>query len=78
LKRVVDEKCALEFTDLPRQLDAKYKESESLKVVNTLLMEQIDLHLPPATPPVADATLTKKYDDFLFAHEDIKKKLIAK
>ncbi|KAF6144769.1 hypothetical protein GIB67_016843, partial [Kingdonia uniflora] len=28
--------------------------------------------------PVPDATLRKKYDDLLFAHEDVKKKLIAK
>ncbi|KAF6136031.1 hypothetical protein GIB67_006923 [Kingdonia uniflora] len=88
LKRLVNEQCALEFADLPRQLDAKifecknleekntsleaklrqksgledcnkslsvelnkkYKESESLKMVNALLMEQIDLRFPPATP----------------------------
>ncbi|KAF6164331.1 hypothetical protein GIB67_029214 [Kingdonia uniflora] len=117
LKRVVDEQYALEFADLPKQLDAKIlecknleaelrqksgleycnqslsvelnkkcKESESLKVVNALLMEQIDLHLPSATllavlqshQPVSDATLAKKYDDLLAAHEDVKKKLIAK
>ncbi|KAF6168202.1 hypothetical protein GIB67_011587 [Kingdonia uniflora] len=54
------------------------KKSESLKMVNTLLMEQIDLHLPPATPPMPDAALTKKYDDLLSVHEDVKKKLIAK
>ncbi|KAF6167655.1 hypothetical protein GIB67_031238 [Kingdonia uniflora] len=116
LKRVVDEQCALEFADLPRQLDAKIlecknleeknisleaelkskfgledcnqslsvelnkkcKEIESLKVVNTILMEQIDMQLPPATPPVPDTTLAKKYEDLLAAHEDVKKKLIAK
>ncbi|KAF6148887.1 hypothetical protein GIB67_014258 [Kingdonia uniflora] len=124
LKRVVDEQCALEFADLPRQLDAKIleyknleekflsleaelrqksslddcnqslsvelnkkcKETESLKTVNALLMEQIDLQLPSATPlavlqshqPVPDTALTKKYEDLLAAHEDIKKKLIAK
>ncbi|KAF6148247.1 hypothetical protein GIB67_012022 [Kingdonia uniflora] len=124
LKRVVDVQCALEFADLPRQLESKIleyknleaknisleaelrqksgledcnqslsielnkkcKESESLKAVNELLMEQIDLHLLPATPlvvlqshqPVPDATLAKKYDDLLAAHEDVKKKLIAK
>ncbi|KAF6142776.1 hypothetical protein GIB67_023258 [Kingdonia uniflora] len=124
LKRVFDEQRALEFVDLPRQLDAKIlecknleekntsleaelrqksgledgnqslfvelnkkcKEIEILKAVNALLMEQIDLQLPPATPlpvlqshqPVLDTTLTKKYEDLLAAHEDIKKKLIAK
>ncbi|KAF6154028.1 hypothetical protein GIB67_026682, partial [Kingdonia uniflora] len=113
LKRVVDEQCALEFADLPRQFDAKYKnleekntsleaelrqksgledcnqslsvklnkkckKSKSLKAVNTLLKEQIDLHLPSATPLVLDATLAKKHDDLLSAHEDVKKKLIAK
>ncbi|KAF6162677.1 hypothetical protein GIB67_013291 [Kingdonia uniflora] len=88
LKRVDDEQCALEFADLPRQLDAKIleyknleeintsleaelrsksgledcnqslsvelnkkcKEIESLKAVNTILIEQIDIQLPPATP----------------------------
>ncbi|KAF6172339.1 hypothetical protein GIB67_024961 [Kingdonia uniflora] len=114
LKHVVDEQCALEFADLPRQLDAKSakiwrkkntslkaelwqksgledcnqslfvemnkkcKESESLKAVNALLIEQIDLQRPPATPPVPDTTLTKKYEDLLAVHEDVKKKLIAK
>ncbi|KAF6135941.1 hypothetical protein GIB67_006833, partial [Kingdonia uniflora] len=102
LKCVVDGQCALEFADLPRQLDAKEaelrqksgledcnqslyvelnkkcKEIESLKVLNAFLMEQIDLHLPPTTPPVPDATLAKKYDELLAAHEDVKKKLIAK
>ncbi|KAF6136413.1 hypothetical protein GIB67_019296, partial [Kingdonia uniflora] len=78
LKRVVDGQCALEFTDLPRQLDAKCKEIESLKAVNTILMEQIDMQLPPTTPPVPDTTLAKKYEDLLAAHEDVKKKLIAK
>ncbi|KAF6162433.1 hypothetical protein GIB67_017321 [Kingdonia uniflora] len=124
LKCVVDEQCALEFADLPRQLDAKIleyknlevkntsleaelrqksgledcnqslsvelnkkcKKSESLKAINALLMEQIDLHLPPAIPlvvlqshqSVSDATLAKKYDDLLAAHEDVKKRLITK
>ncbi|KAF6174788.1 hypothetical protein GIB67_031312 [Kingdonia uniflora] len=124
LKRVVDEQCALEFVDLPRQLDPKIlkcknleekntilgaklrqksgpedcnkslfvelnkkcKESESLKAVNALLMEQIDLQHPPATPltvlqshqPVPDTTLANKYEDLLVVHEDVKKKLIAK
>ncbi|KAF6168353.1 hypothetical protein GIB67_018193 [Kingdonia uniflora] len=124
LKRVVDEQCALEFADLPRQLDAnilerknleekntsleaelrqksgledcnqslsvelnkKCKKIESLKAVNALLMEQIDLQLLPATPlavlqshqPVPDTTIAKKYEDLLAAHKDIKKKLIAK
>ncbi|KAF6153077.1 hypothetical protein GIB67_034799 [Kingdonia uniflora] len=116
LKRVVDEQCALQFADLPTQLDAKIleyknleakntsleaelrqksgledcnqslsvelnkkcKESKSLKAVNALLMKQIDLYLPPATLSVPDATLAKKYDDLLAAHEDVKKKLIAK
>ncbi|KAF6155900.1 hypothetical protein GIB67_039231 [Kingdonia uniflora] len=86
LKPVVDEQCVLEFADLPRQLDARCKESESLKAVNALLVEQIDLQLPSATPlvvlqshqPVPDTTLAKKYEDLLAAHEDVKKKLIAK
>ncbi|KAF6145853.1 hypothetical protein GIB67_028848, partial [Kingdonia uniflora] len=124
LKRVVDEQCALEFADLPRQLDAKIlecknleekntsleaelrqksslkdynqslsvelnkkcKEIESLKAVNTLLMEQIDFQLPPATPlavlqshqPVPDTTLKRKYEDLFATNKDIKKKLIAK
>ncbi|KAF6171672.1 hypothetical protein GIB67_042187, partial [Kingdonia uniflora] len=78
LRCVVDEQCVLEFADLPRQLDVKYKEIETLKAVNTILMEQIDMQLPPATPPVLDTTLTKKYEDLLAAHEDVKKKLIAK
>ncbi|KAF6154673.1 hypothetical protein GIB67_000557 [Kingdonia uniflora] len=76
LKRVVGEQCALEFADLPRQLDAKYKEIESLKKVNTILMKQINMQLPPATPlavlqshqPVSDTTLAKKYEDLLAAH----------
>ncbi|KAF6135956.1 hypothetical protein GIB67_006848, partial [Kingdonia uniflora] len=86
LKCVADEQCALEFTDLPRQLDAKCKETESLKAVNTILMEQIDIQLLLTTPlavlqshqPVPDTTLAKKYEDLLAAHEDIKKKLIVK
>ncbi|KAF6155875.1 hypothetical protein GIB67_039206, partial [Kingdonia uniflora] len=68
------------------ELNKKCKEIESLKVVNALLMEQIDLQFPPATSlamlqshqPVPDTTLAKKYEDLLVAHEDIKKKLIAK
>ncbi|KAF6155385.1 hypothetical protein GIB67_019911 [Kingdonia uniflora] len=32
------------------ELNKKCKESESLKVINALLMEQLDLQLPPATP----------------------------
>ncbi|KAF6175088.1 hypothetical protein GIB67_039001 [Kingdonia uniflora] len=108
LKHVVNEQCTLEFTDLPKQLDAKIleyknleaknksleaelrskscKEIESLKAVNTILMEQIDIQLPPTTPlvvlqshqPVPDTTLAKKYEDLLAAHEDVKKKLITK
>ncbi|KAF6164767.1 hypothetical protein GIB67_041019, partial [Kingdonia uniflora] len=35
---------------LSAELNKKCKESVSLKVVNTLLIEQIDLHLPPAIP----------------------------
>ncbi|KAF6145797.1 hypothetical protein GIB67_016246, partial [Kingdonia uniflora] len=54
------------------------REIESLKAFNALLIEQIDLQLPPATPPVPDTTLGKKYEDLLAAHDDIKKKLIAK
>ncbi|KAF6144686.1 hypothetical protein GIB67_006178, partial [Kingdonia uniflora] len=68
------------------ELNKKCKKIESLKAVNALLMEQIDLQLLPATPlvvlqshqPVPDTTLAKKYEDLLAAHEDIKKKLIAK
>ncbi|KAF6160649.1 hypothetical protein GIB67_019589 [Kingdonia uniflora] len=71
---------------LSGELNKKCKENESLKAINELLMEQIDLYLPPATPlavlqsyqPVSDATLAKKYDNLLSAHEDVKKKLIAK
>ncbi|KAF6160200.1 hypothetical protein GIB67_016636 [Kingdonia uniflora] len=59
---------------------------ESLKVVNTLLIEQIDLQIPSTIPlavlqshqPVPDTTQAKKYEDLLVAHEDVKKKLIAK
>ncbi|KAF6177050.1 hypothetical protein GIB67_015925 [Kingdonia uniflora] len=65
---------------------AKCKEIESLKVVNTILMEQIDMQVPPATPlavlqlhyHVPNTTLTKKYEDLLATHEDVKKKLIVK
>ncbi|KAF6149777.1 hypothetical protein GIB67_017510 [Kingdonia uniflora] len=61
------------------ELNKKCKESESLKAVNALLMEQIDLQLLPATPlvvlqsqqPVPDATLAKKYEELLAAHEDV-------
>ncbi|KAF6142533.1 hypothetical protein GIB67_039497 [Kingdonia uniflora] len=68
------------------ELNKKYKEIKSLKAINTILMEQIDMQLPPATPlvvlqlhqPVPGATLAKKYEDFFVAHEDAKKKLIAK
>ncbi|KAF6151720.1 hypothetical protein GIB67_002003, partial [Kingdonia uniflora] len=60
------------------ELNKKCKESESLKAVNALLMEQIDLHFSPAIPPVPNATLAKRYDDLLAAHEDVKKKLIGK
>ncbi|KAF6160191.1 hypothetical protein GIB67_016627 [Kingdonia uniflora] len=60
------------------ELNKKYKEGRSLKVVNALLIEQIDLHLPPSTPPVPNVTLAKKYDDLLSVHEDVNKKLIAK
>ncbi|KAF6160197.1 hypothetical protein GIB67_016633, partial [Kingdonia uniflora] len=67
-------------------LNKKCKEIESLKAVNTILMEQIDMQLPPATPlvvlqshqSVPDTTLAKKYEDLLAAHEDVKKKFIAK
>ncbi|KAF6161017.1 hypothetical protein GIB67_007658 [Kingdonia uniflora] len=37
LKRVVDEQCALEFTDLPRQLDAKILECKNVEEKNTSL-----------------------------------------
>ncbi|KAF6171312.1 hypothetical protein GIB67_036980 [Kingdonia uniflora] len=60
------------------EAELSVKKSESIKVVNTLLMEQIDLHLPPATPPVPYVTLEKKYDDLLAAHKGVKKKLIVK
>ncbi|KAF6149471.1 hypothetical protein GIB67_035004 [Kingdonia uniflora] len=45
--------------DVAEQYDASYKESESLKAVNTLLMEKIDLHLPPAVPEVWRQALKK-------------------
>ncbi|KAF6137398.1 hypothetical protein GIB67_036435 [Kingdonia uniflora] len=65
---------------------AKCKEIKLLKVVNTILTEQIDIQLPPTTPldvlqshqPVPDITQAKNYEDLLAAHEDVKKKLIAK
>ncbi|KAF6152034.1 hypothetical protein GIB67_010608, partial [Kingdonia uniflora] len=64
--------------NLREALKEKCKEIESLKADNTILLEQIDMQLPPAIPPVLDTTLAKKYEDLLAAHEDIKKKLIAK
>ncbi|KAF6163269.1 hypothetical protein GIB67_025133 [Kingdonia uniflora] len=68
------------------KLNKKCKEIESLKAVNTILMEQIDMQLPPTTTltvlqshqTVPDTTLAKKYEDLLAAHENVKKKLIAK
>ncbi|KAF6143893.1 hypothetical protein GIB67_001687 [Kingdonia uniflora] len=68
------------------ELNKKCKVIESLKVVNAILIEQIDMQLPQATPlvvlqshqPVPDTTLAKKHEDLLAAHEDVKKKLIAK
>ncbi|KAF6145944.1 hypothetical protein GIB67_007963 [Kingdonia uniflora] len=68
------------------ELNKKCKEIESLKAVNAILMEQIDIQLPLATPfavlqshqPVPDTTLAKKYENLLAAHEDVKKKLIVK
>ncbi|KAF6138985.1 hypothetical protein GIB67_010711, partial [Kingdonia uniflora] len=75
-----------QYEDVAEQYDASCKESESLKAVNAFFIEQIDLQLTPATPlpmlqsfqPVSDATLAKKYEDLLAAHEDVTKKLIAK
>ncbi|KAF6146199.1 hypothetical protein GIB67_005847 [Kingdonia uniflora] len=64
--------------NLREALKEKCKEIESLKVVNAFLMDQIDLQLPPAISAVPDTTLAKKYEDLLAAHEDVKKKLIAK
>ncbi|KAF6176811.1 hypothetical protein GIB67_026498 [Kingdonia uniflora] len=61
LKRVVDEQCALEFVDLP---------SLSVELNKKLAML-------PSHQPMPDTILTKKYEDLLAAHEDIKK-LIAK
>ncbi|KAF6165075.1 hypothetical protein GIB67_000659, partial [Kingdonia uniflora] len=63
------------------ELNKNCKESESLKAANTLLMEQIDMQLPPATllavlqshQPVPDTTLAKKYEDLLAAHENRQK-----
>ncbi|KAF6138677.1 hypothetical protein GIB67_009871 [Kingdonia uniflora] len=68
------------------ELNKMCKESVSLKAVNALLIEQIDLQLSSAIPlavlqlhqPVPDATLAKKYEDLLAAHEDVTKKLTAK
>ncbi|KAF6169848.1 hypothetical protein GIB67_034240 [Kingdonia uniflora] len=50
------------------ELNKKCKEIESLKALAML----------PSHQPVPDTTLAKKYEDLLAAHEDIKKKLIAK
>ncbi|KAF6160131.1 hypothetical protein GIB67_016567 [Kingdonia uniflora] len=66
------------------ELNKKCKENESLKVVNALLMEQIDLHLLLATPLVVlqshqhvpNITQAKKYDDLLSVHEDVKKLIV--
>ncbi|KAF6148858.1 hypothetical protein GIB67_014229 [Kingdonia uniflora] len=71
---------------LPAELNKSSKEIESLKAVNAILMEQIDMQLPPATPltvlqshqPVPDTILAKKYEDLLAAQKDVKKKLITK
>ncbi|KAF6163532.1 hypothetical protein GIB67_002537 [Kingdonia uniflora] len=41
LKHVVDEQCALEFADLPRQLDAKILEYTNLKAKNTSLEAEL-------------------------------------
>ncbi|KAF6155267.1 hypothetical protein GIB67_019793, partial [Kingdonia uniflora] len=43
LKRVVDEKCVLKFTDLPRQLDVKILECKNLKEKNTSLEAELRL-----------------------------------
>ncbi|KAF6160224.1 hypothetical protein GIB67_016660 [Kingdonia uniflora] len=72
--------------NLKEALKEKCKEIKSLKAVNAILMEQIDMQLPPSTllavlqshQPMPDTTLAKKYEDLLAAHEDAKKKLIAK
>ncbi|KAF6167639.1 hypothetical protein GIB67_031222 [Kingdonia uniflora] len=97
LKRVVDEQCAPEFANLPRQLDAKILECTNLEEKNTSLEAEIrqkfgfedcnqslsvglnkNLAVLQSHQPVPDTTLAKKYEDLLAAHEDIKKKLIAK
>ncbi|KAF6172055.1 hypothetical protein GIB67_029473 [Kingdonia uniflora] len=88
LKAELRQKSGLEDCNqsLSVELNKKCKEIESLKVVNAILIDQIDLQLPPATPlavrqshqPVSDTTLANKYEDLLAAHEDVKKKLIAK
>ncbi|KAF6160160.1 hypothetical protein GIB67_016596 [Kingdonia uniflora] len=88
LEAELREKYVLEDCNqsLSVKLNKKCKEIESLKAVNALLMEQIDLQLPLATPfavlqsyhPVLDTTLAKKYEDLLATHEDVKKKLIVK
>ncbi|KAF6140351.1 hypothetical protein GIB67_011370, partial [Kingdonia uniflora] len=66
LNRVVDEQCALEFADLQ-------------SLVTLLLCSCFEqLAILPSHQPVPDTTLAKKYEDLLAAHEDIKKKLIAK
>ncbi|KAF6145463.1 hypothetical protein GIB67_032586 [Kingdonia uniflora] len=81
-----NQSLSVELNKKVMSLIHKCKETESLKAGNALLMEQIDLQLPPAAPlamlpshqSVPDTTLAKKYEDLLAAHEDIKKKLIAK
>ncbi|KAF6164008.1 hypothetical protein GIB67_028712 [Kingdonia uniflora] len=97
LKRVVDEQCALEFADLPRQLDAKILECKNLEEKNTSLEAELrsksgledcnqslsvelnkKLVVLQSHQPVPDITLAKKYEDLLAAHENVKKKLIAK
>ncbi|KAF6134620.1 hypothetical protein GIB67_022907 [Kingdonia uniflora] len=64
--------------DIAEQYDTLCKEIDSLKVVNVIFMGQIDMQLPPATPPVPDAALAKMYEVLLATHEDVKKKLIGK
>ncbi|KAF6166493.1 hypothetical protein GIB67_038230 [Kingdonia uniflora] len=89
LKSVVDEQCVLEFADLPRQLDAKILECKNLEEKNTSLEAELrsksgledynqSLSVELNKKLVPDTTLAKKYEDVLAAHEDIKKKLIAK
>ncbi|KAF6176662.1 hypothetical protein GIB67_034524 [Kingdonia uniflora] len=97
LKHAVDEQFALEFADLPRQLDAKILEYKNLEEKNTSLEGELRQKFGPedcnkslfvelnkklvvlqSHQPVPDTTLANKYEDLLVAHEDIKKKLIAK